>query len=205
MALHHHEGLDVDAQSVTPRRRRGDQLVRILERVGGRQHDNVSGSDVGEQRRVELVVNGGFETGDFTGWTQSGGAVLTDDPFSGTYEASFAPVTGALAQNLGTMPNTNYTVSFYLRNSGNAAGTFEVLLGTSSLVNLTINPDSYKLFTYNATTSALPGDSTLTFLFANPTTTFHLDDVSVQAVPEPAAFAALGLGALGLVRRRRRA
>ena len=154
---------------------------------------------------VELVVNGGFETGDFTGWTQAGGSVLRDDPAAGTYEASFAPTTGALAQSLATVPNTNYTVSFDLRNAGNAAGSFQVLLGTSVLTNLTINPDAYKRFTYNATTSALPGNSILTFQFANPTTTFHVDNVSVQAVPEPASFAALGLGALGLLRRRRRA
>ena len=33
---------------------------------------------------------------------------------------------------------------------------------------------------------------------------FALDDISVQAVPEPSAFAALGLGVTAVLRRRRR-
>lgn len=37
----------------------------------------------------------------------------------------------------------------------------------------------------------------------NPT--LDVDNVSVQAVPEPASFAALGLGAVAMVRRRKRA
>ena len=153
-----------------------------------------------------LVNNPGFETGDFTGWTQVGGDVLRDDPHSGTFEASFSTASGALAQTLNTTPNTNYTVGFFLRNSGSIAGSFQVLLGTSVLTNLTINPGAYQEFTYNATTSALPGASVLTFQFADPGTTLHLDDVSVvQAVPEPASLAALGLGALAVLKRRKRA
>jgi len=53
---------------------------------------------------VELAVNGGFETGDFTGWTQfpSGGttqSVTTVNPASGSYSGNLFIPTGAGAVN----------------------------------------------------------------------------------------------------------
>ncbi len=46
----------------------------------------------GAASAVELAINGGFETGDFTGWEQfpNGGsqAISTDNPSSGTYSAN---------------------------------------------------------------------------------------------------------------------
>jgi hypothetical protein len=39
----------------------------------------------------EQIVNGGFETGDFTGWVCNDGVVTTDNPHSGTYCAQVYP------------------------------------------------------------------------------------------------------------------
>ena len=82
---------------------------------------------------TNIVTNGGFETGDFTGWTLSGntgGAGLTggsgnigvdtDSAHSGTYGAFFGPV-GSLAylsQNLSTVAGMTYDLSFFLLNEG---------------------------------------------------------------------------------------
>ena len=77
-----------------------------------------------------IVQNPGFETGDFTGWTQGGdtgessvGGTNGDTgtmPNSGNYEALFenfevtGAVSGTLIQTLATSPNTYYDLSFYV-------------------------------------------------------------------------------------------
>jgi hypothetical protein len=76
-----------------------------------------------------LIVNGGFETGDFTGWTTtpaaSGsffGVVNNGVPFlhSGNYAAMFHGETedsfDSISQTLATVPGLTYTVDFWLSN-----------------------------------------------------------------------------------------
>lgn len=78
-----------------------------------------------------LVSNCGFETGDFTGWTQFGDTtfdgVLTGDtyvipnvsPNSGLYMANFGSTTNSgISQSISTTPGTLYDISFYLENDG---------------------------------------------------------------------------------------
>ncbi len=70
---------------------------------------------------ANLIVNPGFETGDFTGWTttpaasESNFAVVPDIVHSGTYSASFG-ATGtdldAISQTFATTPGTLYDLSF---------------------------------------------------------------------------------------------
>ena len=71
-----------------------------------------------------LVQNGGFESGTFTNWIQSGNLdstyVVTDAQFvhSGTYGALLGPAgaLGFISQTLPTTPGASYVLSFWLDN-----------------------------------------------------------------------------------------
>jgi hypothetical protein len=74
-----------------------------------------------------LVVNPGFETGDFTGWTLSGDtggcSVSTLHPHSGNFSARLGPLgfqtDGFLDQTITTVVGQSYHVDFWLANIGN--------------------------------------------------------------------------------------
>ena len=79
------------------------------------------------QAAVNLVLNPGFETGDFTNWTPPGGlppstfvVSLASDPgilapHGGTYEAKSGPNTlGSISQSIATTAAHTYEVSFWL-------------------------------------------------------------------------------------------
>src|SRR5258708_2856220 len=73
----------------------------------------------------ELLANPGFETGDFTGWTQSGNTGFsgaTGAPHTGQFGAFFGPVgsMGFISQDLATIPGAAYEISWWL---GNFRGT----------------------------------------------------------------------------------
>jgi hypothetical protein len=60
-----------------------------------------------------LVTNDGLETGDFTGWTQSGNTSFTSVDLglghSGSYGAKFGPAgIGTISQNIITTPGQTY-------------------------------------------------------------------------------------------------
>src|SRR5580704_14813185 len=74
--------------------------------------------------RANLLFNPGFETGDFTGWTQSGWFIDTTNPNSGVYDASTGcsgsscttvgdPNSAYLFQDVATTLGTTYDLSFF--------------------------------------------------------------------------------------------
>jgi hypothetical protein len=168
------------------------------------------------EARANLLVNPGFESGSFSGWTQSGntgdtcvtasacgGFVSGLSPHSGTRFAALGPIgsNGFLAQTFNDTAGQVLDVSFYLANSfaagSNQGDNFAVSFDSSSLLNL-INLPAQGYTLYNFTVVAT-GHDTLTFgRFRNDGGFFGLDDVSVTAVPEASTWAMMILGFMGV-------
>ena len=67
---------------------------------------------------ANIVLNPGFETGDFTYWTAtpqvSGTLSVSTEPHTGTYNGNSNGNSDTLAQILTTVPNEHYDFSFWL-------------------------------------------------------------------------------------------
>ncbi len=79
----------------------------------------------GVAAHADLVTNGGFETGDFTGWSQTNNLGYNSvergpEPQSGRFFASLGQMggTGTLSQSLIAAVGSTIQVSFWLRNFG---------------------------------------------------------------------------------------
>ena len=140
---------------------------------------------------ANLIVNPGFETGDFTGWTTtpaasgSAFAVVPANAHSGTYAVSFA-ATGtdldAISQTFATTPGTRYNLSFWLE-IVNQNNEFRVTFGGVTVLDLIDQgsfPGRYREFTL--TGLATGNSTTLEFAGRNPPDFSYLDDVSVTRV-----------------------
>jgi hypothetical protein len=158
------------------------------------------------------VVNGGFESGDLTSWSQSGDTGSTGvDPFAahtGSFGAFFGPeAPGRISQTFATTSGLAYKVDFWLAldDSSQPNSFFWSWNGVKQGSGLT-NSNGFAYTEFSGLVSAIGGSSTLEFTFANPNSFWLLDDVSVNAVPEPETYAlfASGLLALAAVARRRK-
>ncbi len=91
---------------------------------------------------ANLVLNGGFETGDFTGWTELGdptyNIVWAGNPHSGFYAGLSGPVDvlGGISQSIATIAGHSYEVSFWLSSEQSLSGidnSFDFSFGGQSL------------------------------------------------------------------------
>ena len=143
---------------------------------------------------ANLLSNSGFETGNFTGWTQSGDlsytGVNTNLPHTGLYSAELGPNSGSdgfLAQSFASTPGSNYTLDYWLQNDGGTPNSFHAMIDGVDVPGsvLTAAPAfGYTDFTFTIT-ATLP-TTELKFGFVQVPNYWHLDDVSVvPAAPGP--------------------
>ena len=148
---------------------------------------------------TNLVTNGNFATGDFTGWSPSDGSILIDNSFPpppDSFDAAFNGG-GILSQLVPTTSGKAYTLSFSLRDeAGFFLDTFTVNFGGFSTVITGDTAGSYQSETFAIPGSDITGSSTtLSFQGSNPSAqSWNLDDVSVvaAAIPEVPTGAILG-------------
>ena len=160
----------------------------------------------GEAKAGNLVVNGGFESGDYTGWTLGGDTTydtITSSPafvHSGTYAAQFAGAGSdtLLYQTIATTPGASYQISYWLLGDGDLPNNASVSFGGQTLFSqASIAAFPYTEYTF--TVQAAAPVSTLQFAARDDPGYFYLDNVSVTAAPEPSAGVLLGVGAVGLL------
>lgn len=167
--------------------------------------------------RPNIVVNGGFETGNFSGWTQFGntvqtfvGGVFIVSPTEGLSQGVFGPAapSGGISQALAVSAGDIVNISFDLFADGTAANSFSADLGSTNLVSLSaFTVYGYQTYTYTNVVVGADNDA-LSFDFENYPSYWLIDNVQVELVlaqvPMPSA-AGLGFASLmGLAGRRRR-
>ena len=183
---------------------------------------------VNHTKAANLVVNGGFETGDFSPWTVAssppvfffpGADISVDNSASSAHSGNFSALaitkgsigaqgyfTASFSQTLATAPGQNYRIDLFAKLLLSASNTLDVFWNGAVVSGSPAFPDNsigdYQEFTFFAEGAA---NSTVLKIDITTMNEVHLDDVSVSplsdgaVVPEPASFSLFAIGMVAMV------
>jgi hypothetical protein len=150
---------------------------------------------------TNIVTNGGFESGTFSGWNVSGNTDFT--MVTGGFFAqsgNFGVLTGPagnmcfISQTLTTIPGNTYQLDYWLANFGSAPNEFQVTWGGAPVATSLTDASAFGYTRFTAPgLVATSTSTTLTFAVRNDPAFFTLDNVSVVSTASagPAADIAL--------------
>lgn len=152
--------------------------------------------------RANMIVNGDFETGNLTGWTQGGNTYASGVGnlfHTGQYGYEMGPptTTGSLTQTIATTPGNTYYFSFWVKNMSAGSNEFTAYWDNTPLVSFQ-NAALFYFTQYSFTVTAEDAATDVRFVYRHDTDFYGLDDVSVVPAPEPATLTLVLLAAAGL-------
>ena len=161
-----------------------------------------SAEDVGsmtEDAGPSTVVNGGFETGNLTGWSASSSAVSTEfvalGGQFGNWAADLGPTasTQSLSQNVATTPGQQYTLSFFVAGDPDSlSNALTVTWDGTTILSLTQVPLGFNQYTFTVNGDASAATTPLVFSYTDDADGLLLDQVAVNATTAPATQSAQG-------------
>jgi len=173
------------------------------------------GLGITQSARANLITNGGFETGNFSGWTVFGtdndvvGVQPFTSPHSGNFQALFASGDNSITQNLTTTPGSSDVITFWLAANVRQGGSPSVSVnwgGSNIFSDSLTSPFGYTKYTFNV--NALSPATQLQFQFSSIFgNVFYLDDISVTTAGVPdggSTVSLLGLALFGMAVLRRK-
>jgi flagellin len=168
---------------------------------------------LGQPVAAQTIVNGGFESQSFAGWTAGGDSLFSGvtcpGPGATVYQGSCSAflgtidAAGSLSQTFATIVGQSYLVSFAVQYDGGTPGAFNATFGNASLYSVTNPVATTGFLVQNLMATATATSTTLSFGFRDDPGFIYLDGVSVAAVPEPGTFGLFAMGAIALAARRR--
>jgi MYXO-CTERM domain-containing protein len=164
---------------------------------------------------ANLLANGSFETGDFTGWTLAGNLGYTGVGFEpgfaedGSYDVIAGPVgsDGYASQTFSDTAGDTLSVSGWVFGYGDEVSDFDMTVdGTGLDLNPVQTDGVWTEYSFDATAT---GSDTFSVGFRDDPSYIYLDNFSVtesaSSTPGPVAIAPFALGLFGVIRRRRSA
>jgi ABC-type oligopeptide transport system substrate-binding subunit len=162
--------------------------------------------------QANLLVNGSFESGNFTGWAQSGNTGATTvvgpgfdgfNPEDGNFQAALGPVgsDGHLSQTFSDTLGQSLLVSFWFASDGGTPNDFSATFDGGTLISGSNWASSSPPYTHYTFVLLGNGSDTIEFSFRNDPSYLFLDNVSVTeltATPLPSTWTMLIAGFLGL-------
>jgi hypothetical protein len=172
---------------------------------------------VSSQANANLVANGDFETGDFTGWSQFGDTlfdgVVTQAPQGGSFGAYFGSTTGSgISQTIATVAGQMFQIDFWVQTEADVLGIatpnrFEFDWDGIAQMTLIDAAAGGGYTHYSFLLAATSGSTLLSFSFESIPAFWDFDSVSVTAartVPEPGSLALVAMAGMLIVFVRRR-